>query len=89
MDFRQCGGGGGIRRGTMIYYQKRTKILLFLKIYMYTDDLILVSGYVFDLQYMINSCIEELHNLDVLISAKKSSLPVYELAKVLKPIVTL
>jgi len=42
-------------------------------IFMYADDLILVSGSVSDLQYMIDSCIEELHNLDLLINAKKSS----------------
>ena len=45
-----------------------------MSIFMYADDLVLISGSgsVNDLQSMIDVCIGELKNLDLLINAKKS-----------------
>lgn len=41
-------------------------------IFMYADDLILLSGSVSDLQAMINVCLKEFDNLDLSINVKKS-----------------
>ena len=43
-----------------------------MSIFMYADDLVLISGSLNDLQFMVDVCIGELNSLDLLINAKKS-----------------